>query len=415
MQIHKLNDLQVRRATGNKLLSDGAGLYLQVRGGSKAWVLRFKIKGRTRYLGLGPLHTVPLALAREKAAEARRQLLKGVDPVHERKAAAEAAQIEERRSITFDAATEEYLKARRGAWRSAKHAAQWRSTLRTYASPVIGTMALSAISTAELLKILEPIWQLKGETARRVRQRVEAILDWGSTMGFREPGRNPAQLAGHLDNLLFDKAGADAKSHAALPYDQLPAFMIDLRSRDAIAARALEFAILTAARTGEVLGAKWSEINTEKKIWVVPAERMKAGREHRVPLSDGALAIIERQQAARADDSDDDEYIFPGQRKGKPLSGMVFLMLLRRMERGDITPHGFRSSFRDWAAEQTSFAREVCEQALAHRTSNKSEAAYLRTDMLDRRRQLMAEWGAYCAKGKPATAENVVHIRHGGE
>jgi integrase len=296
--------------------------------------------------------------------------------------------------MTFKESAAMYVASHRAGWRNPKHAAQWQATLATYAEPVIGGLSVQAIDTALVLKVLEPIWTTKPETAGRVRGRIESILDWAKARGYRA-GENPARWRGHLDKLLPGRSKVRrVEHHAALPYAELPGFLVSLREQEGIAARALEFAILTAARTGEVIGARWSEMDLVGKNWTLPAARMKAGREHRVPLSDRALAILREMQPHR---QAEDAFVFPGGKNRRPLSNMAFLMLLRRMGRGDVTVHGFRSSFRDWAAERTKFPAEVAEMALAHTVSDKTVAAYNRSDLYERRRRLMAAWTTFCS------------------
>lgn len=386
--------------------ADGNGLYLQVaKGGSKSWLFRYMSDGKARAMGLGPVGIVTLADARDQAIEARRRLLAGVDPIEAKEAGRRAANLEVAKSITFKEAAEKYIDVHKSGWRNAKHSAQWESTLQTYVYPVIGSLGVAAIDTGLVLKVIEPIWQTKTETASRVRSRIENILDWAKVRGYRE-GENPARWRGHLDKSLPARSKVRKIEHyKALPFTEVGAFVAELRKREAIAARALDFAILTACRTGEVLGVDWSEINLEQGIWIIPADRMKAGREHRVPLSKQALAILKRM----GDDFAYNGYVFPGQKAGKPLSGMAFAMILRRMERQDITAHGFRSTFRDWAAESTAYPREVAEMALAHAIGDKVEAAYRRGDLFEKRRRLMQAWANYC--DRPTTKANVVAIK----
>jgi len=291
----------------------------------------------------------------------------------------------------------ELLKAHRAGWRNGKHAAQWEATLKTYAEPVIGALPVQAVDTALVLKVLEPIWTAKPETASRLRQRIEKILDFAKVRGYRD-GENPARWRGHLDKLFpaISKVRT-VQHHAALPYEALPAFLATLREQEGMAARALEFAILTAARTGEVIGARWSEIDLKTKVWTVPPERMKAGKQHRIPLSHRALAILKAAKPTNETTAVRQQYVFVGGKPGLPLSNMAFLMLLRRMKRDDLTAHGFRSTFRDWCAEQTNFPSEIAEMSLAHTVGNNVEAAYRRGDMFERRRELIKSWSAFCA------------------
>jgi integrase len=365
---------------------DGGGLYLQVTAsGARTWVFRFTRAGRARWMGLGPLHTISLAEARTKARECRRMLLDGIDPIEARNASRMGAKLAAAKSMTFRECAEAYIAAHRTGWRNAAHAAQWPSTLEAYVYPTIGSLPVQAIEVGLVMKALEPIWQTKTETAARLRGRIESVLDWATARAYRT-GENPARWRGHLENLLPKRSRVRRVAHhAALPYAELPAFMVELRRAEGIAARALEFAILTAARTGEVLGATWSEIDAAGRLWAIPGERMKGGREHRVPLSEPASAILAGLE-----------------RKG---SGRVFGMgktamldLLGRL-RSECTVHGFRSTFADWCTEQTSFPSEVRELALAHVVGSAVEQAYRRGDQFERRRQLMAAWASWCAGG----------------
>jgi integrase len=352
-------------------------------------------------MGLGPLHTVSLADARTKARDCRTILLDGLDPLEVKKVARLADAIERAKAITFDECAKGYIAAHRGSWKSVKHASQWENTIATYASPVIGAMPVAAVDTALVVKVLSPIWSKKTETASRLRGRIESILDWATVSKYRQ-GENPARWRGHLDNLLADPAKvAKVTHHPALPWQEIGALMADLRKREGVAARAVEFAILTAGRSGEVRGAQWDEIDMDAGLWVIPAERMKAGREHRVPLAAPVLALLKAMPRVSA-------FVFPGQREASPLSDMSLTAVLRRMERKEITVHGFRSTFRDWCSESVanSFPREVCEHALAHSLPDKVEAAYRRGDLLDKRKMLMQVWADYCAVA-PVTQEAV--------
>lgn len=396
--INKLSALQVARIEDSGMYSDGGGLYLQVIAKeTKSWIFRFMLNGRAREMGLGPLHTVSLAEARARATDCRQRLQNGEDPIEARRSEKAKAQLEAAKAITFKVAAAEYIKNHRAGWRNAKHVAQWESTLATYAEPVIGKQPVQMVDTALVIRILQPLWSKKPETASRLRGRIEGILDWARVQGYRE-GENPARWRGHLDKILPARSKMSrVKHHAAIPYAEIGEFMTALRALEGTAARAFEFAILTAARTGEVIGARWSEINLADKVWIIPAERMKAGKEHRVPLAPRALAILaEMTPLRRAAEDEGAAFIFPGRKDGQPLSNMAFLMLLRRMERSDLTAHGFRSSFRDWAAESTNFPSEVAEMALAHTVGDKVEAAYRRTDLFQRRKRLMQEWAQFC-------------------
>jgi integrase len=332
-----------------------------------------------------------------------------MDPIEARKAGRQKAELEAAKTITFKESAASYIASHRAGWRNSKHAAQWEATLRTYAEPFIGSVPVQAIDTALVLKVLEPIWHAKPETANRLRGRVEAILDWAKVRGLRQ-GENPARWRGHLSYQLPPKSKLQrVKHHSALPYADLSEFISELREQEGVAARALEFTILTAARTGETIGATWDEVNALVEQWSIPAERMKAGKEHRVPLSAPALAILRDAEGNRPFVGSD--YVFAGGKPGKPLSNMAMIEVLRRMTRADITVHGFRSTFRDWAAERTSFPSEVVEMALAHAVGDKVEAAYRRGDLFEKRRRLMSEWATFCYTPKAATSDRVIHMQ----
>jgi integrase len=358
--IGKLTALSVTQAKKRGYYSDGGGLFLQVSAsGSKSWVFRFREAGRLHEMGLGPTHTVNLAEARQKALECRKLRLEGHDPIQVRQKQRVAVTLEAAKAMTFRECADAYIGAHRAGWRNAKHAAQWTSTLATYAHPKIGNLSVQAIDVALVMAVVEPIWSTKPETASRLRGRVESVLDWASARGYRT-GDNPARWRGHLDNLLPPRSKVKTvEHHSALPYREIAELMVEISQLDGVAARALEFTILTAARTGEVVGATWAEFVLADAIWVVPAERMKAAKEHRVPLSKPALAIVERMGHMRLSD-----FVFPGGRPTRPISNMAMLMLLRRLKRHDLTIHGFRSSFRDWVAEETNYPTEVAEMAL---------------------------------------------------
>lgn len=393
-ELGKLSAVALRKIDKAGLYPDGGGLYLQVtKGGARTWVYRFMLHGRAREMGLGPLHIVGLAEAREKARECRRLRHEGIDPIEARKARQAEQRLAEATAMTFQECAERYIEAHRAGWKNPKHAKQWRSTLETYVYPVFGSLPVQAIDVGLVMKALQPIWQAKPETASRVRGRIEAVLDWAKALGYRN-GENPAQWRGHLDNLLPARSKVrKVEHHPALPYTDMGEFLADLHQQDGVGARALEFLILTATRTGEVIGARWEEFDLVAKMWTMPAERMKAGKEHRVPLSERALAIVEEMKAERVNNH---PFVFPGGRQGRPLSNMAMLKLLGRMDRGDLTAHGFRSSFRDWAAECTHFPAEVVEMALAHTVGDKVEAAYRRGDLFQKRRDLMEAWARYC-------------------
>jgi integrase len=392
--------------------ADGAGLYLRVTSdGAKNWVLRYMLDRRPRWMGLGPLSLYGLADARTRALDARRKRHDGIDPIEARRAERARQRLDAAKAITFKQCAESYIASHRAGWRNEKHKYQWTATLTTFAYPVIGALMVQEVDIALVLKVLEPIWTAKSETASRVRQRMENILDFAKVRGYRE-GENPARWRGHLDKLLPARSKVrDVKHLAAMPYAELPDFLASLRTREAIAARALEFLILTAARTGEVIGARWNEIDLLDKNWMVPAARMKARREHRVPLSPRALAILNEMQAVRSGD-DGNAYVFPGPKPGVPLSNMAFLMLLRRMERDGLTVHGFRATFKTWASERTSFQNEIVEAALAHIIGDKVEQAYRRGDLFDKRRRLMAQWATFATTAPAQQSQgNVTPLR----
>jgi integrase len=367
--------------------SDGANLYLVVsKTGARKWVLRFTWRGRAKEMGLGSTASVTLADAREKAASARRKIAQGLNPIDERK--------RDDGIPTFGETADDVRETLSAGFRNEKHRAQWKSTLETYAAP-LRAKPVDTIATDDVLAVLKPIWTTKAETASRVRGRIEKVLDAAKAKGFRD-GENPARWRGHLDHLLPRQSKLARGHHAAMPYEHVAAFMAQLRTREATAALALELCILTAARSGEILGMQWSEIDFDKKIWTVPANRMKAGREHRVPLSRRAIEILNSLHKLRTS-----EFVFPGQKPDKPLSNMSMEMVLRRMKVEDATVHGFRSSFRDWAGNETDFARELVETALAHVIGDKAEQAYRRSDALEKRRKLMDEWTVHCLTAKP--------------
>jgi integrase len=385
---------------------DGDGLYLQVRGERwRSWIFRYTLNGRTRYAGLGSARKITLSDARRKAREHARSVGNSVDPLEAKCGEKQALALDEARRVTFREAADRYVGAHRDTWRSDKHRRQWDATLGTYVFPVFGKLPVHTIDTGLVLKVLEPIWSAKPETANRVRGRIETVLDWAKARGYRE-GENPARWRGHLANLLPKKTRVrGVKHHPALPYNEIGSFMTDLRRRGGTAASALEFTILTAGRTGEVLGARWDEIDLDQRVWTIPATRMKSKREHRVPLSDQAATLLERMLQLRQND-----LVFPGTRTGQGLSNMTMIAILRRMDRGHLVVHGFRSTFRDWAAERTGFERDVVEMALAHTTGNKTETAYRRGDLFEKRRRLMEAWAQFCGNGK--TGEKVVPIRN---
>ena len=377
------------------------GLYLQIsKSGSKSWVCKFTYLGKTYEQGLGGFPKVSLATARRLAAQKRAQLDSGVRPLGKREVRQQqlASQNASTKSgKTFKECAEAYIAAHEAGWKNAKHAAQWRNTLKTYAYPLIGDLPVSAISVGNVMEVLEPIWTTKTETAGRVRGRLESILDWATVRGYRS-GENPARWRGHLDKLLPKRSAVrQVKHHEALPYQQVPAFVQKLREIPGVSSSALEFVILTAARTGEAINAEWGEFDLAASLWVVPAGRMKAKREHRVPLSKRAAAVVRSMDALRGEGN----MLFPSPaREGRPLSDMALLVLVKRLAGENFTTHGFRSSFRDWASEQTNFPSEVVEMALAHTVKDKVEAAYRRGDLFEKRRKLMQAWADYCSSQK---------------
>jgi integrase len=389
----RLSASAVTRLAKRGRYADGGGLVLQVaEGGTRSWLFRWERDGRERQMGLGAVHTLSLGEAREFARECRKAVLAGRDPIEERRGERIQRKIERARSATFRECAEQYLATHEATWKNEKHREQWRSTLATYVLPTVGDLPLPAIDTVLVLKCLEPIWSSKPETASRVRGRIETVLNWATARGLRQ-GDNPARWRGHLDKLLPPRSRVRAiQHHAALPYAEIPAFMGELRARKSISARALELTILTAARTGEVIGARWLEFDLAARVWTVPAERMKAKREHRIPLTDRAIAVLAALPHER-----DNAFVFLGVSAGKPLSNMAMLELMRGIRPGYV-PHGFRSTFRDWAAERTDFQNHIVEAALAHVISDKVEAAYRRGDLFDKRRRLMDAWAAFCAK-----------------
>lgn len=387
-QVNRLTARSVQTIDKMGRNADGNGLYLSVSAnGGRRWVFLYRLPGRVYEngksklfeMGLGSASSVSLKEARDAAEVARKQLREGLDPLQQRGKSS---------TKTFSQCSAEYIASQESGWRNPKHREQWKNTLATYADPKIGKLPVDAITVEHVLDILKPIWSLKTETASRVRGRIEAVLDWAAAHKYRS-AENPARWRGHLNKILpAMRKVAKVQHHPALPYRDMPTFMTDLRSRDGMATKALEFTILTAARTGETIGAQWNEFDLTEKVWSIPAIRMKAAVEHRVPLSDRAIEIL-----TALDQKTD--YIFPGQAIDKPLSNMAMLALLKRMNRSDLTVHGFRSTFRDWAAETTEYPNELVEMALAHTIRNKAEAAYRRGKMLERRRALMEAWSLF--------------------
>ncbi len=402
----KLTKTRIDKAKPGKH-GDGRNLWLIVSPtGAKRWEFRYSFDGKPREMGIGPLDLVTLDEARDQAVLLRKLVREGVDPIEERK----GNQAKRRKKqTTFREMAEDCIKALAPSWTNDKSEKQWRSSLEMHAFPKIGDMSVADISTDDVYAVLEPIWTTKSETAGRVRSRIEKVLDRAKARKLRT-GENPARLKGNLDHLLAPLSKVKrVKNHAALPFDDVAMFLHDLRAREGVAARAFEFTILTAARTSETIGATWSEIDLQQRTWTIPAERMKARREHRIPLSARAVQILSELPR---EDGNDFVFISP-KSKGKPLSNMSFLAVLRRMDRTDITAHGFRSTFRDWAAERTSYPDSVAEMALAHAISDAVEAAYRRGDLFEKRRRLMDDWAAYCEVIEPR-AENVEPIRTAG-
>lgn len=393
-----LRDLQCRsakpRATVYRL-NDGGGLFLQVKpNGLRYWQFRYtKPDGREGLIQIGPYPKITLEQARVARNEHQAAVASGDDPALLRKQQKVRRKVESARSLTFKQCAEKYIESRAAEWRNEKHTQQWTNTLRTYAHPVIGALQPRDIDTDLVLRILQPIWLVKNETATRVRGRIESILDWAKVRGLRE-GENPARWSGHLDHLLPAPGKVQKpQHHAALPYSDIGTFAVTLRANTSVAARALEFTILTACRTGEALGATWAEFDLSVPVWTVPGERMKAKRDHRVPLSSAAVKLLRTLPTVGGEG-----VVFEGARQGRPLSNMALLQLLKRMNRDDVTTHGFRSTFRDWASECTSFANEVAEMALAHAIRDKTESAYRRGDLFEKRRAMMQAWADFIDK-----------------
>lgn len=407
-QIDRLSPLQVSRLTVPGMYPDGQGLYCQVgKTGTKSWLLRYAINKKEHWMGLGSARTFTLAEARLRAAEQRKLLADGINPLVVRRTKRLTQRLAEANVITFDKVAEQYIEANSPGWTNTKHAAQWTSTLKKYASPVIGDLPVSEVTASLVLRILKPIWVKKTETASRLRGRIESVLDYAKVHGYRA-GENPAAWKGQLQQAL-PAPGRVTKGghHAALPWMEIGAFMQDLRAMPGGAALATEFIILTAARTTEAIEAKWAEFDLDARVWTVPAERMKARREHRVPLSQAAIDVLARARS----ELNGAVFLFPGRGDGA-LSNMACLALLKRMGRPDITVHGFRSAFRDWAAERTSYPGDVVEMALSHAVGNKVEAAYRRGDMLEKRVALMADWARWCAAvHKPGTVTSIETVK----
>jgi integrase len=383
---------------------DGRGLWLQVsQFGTRSWLLRYMVAGKARSMGLGPYPEVTLKEARDRAAAARKQIRDGIDPIDARRERKMAAKVEAAKLTTFAQCVTEYIQSHESKWKNVRHRDQWRSTLTNDAAP-LGKLPVAAIDTALVLKVLRPIWLKKPETASRLRGRIERVLAWATVSGFRQ-GENPARWRGHLAEMLPARGDvAPVKHLKALPYSDVPRFMAVLRANENIAGRALEFAILNASRTGEIVGAKWNEIDFKEKVWTIPADRMKAGKEHRIPLSEPAIEILKSLPRER-----DNPHVFTGGSNGQ-LAKRSMLDLLNAISGDGYTVHGFRSSFRDWCAETTNYPRELAEAALAHTLPNKVERAYQRGDLLEKRRRLMIEWAKFCATKPAAKSGDVVAL-----
>jgi integrase len=400
----EVSAIEVSRLTvpGLHFVGSVAGLALQVQpSGARSWVLRLSVAGKRREMGLGGFPDVTLADARRRAREERERADKGVDPIAERKAAANLLLADMAKALTFKSAALAYIEAHEPSWRNAKHGEQWRNTLQsTY--PTIGDLQVRDVALPHVLAVLQPIWRTKTETASRLRGRIESVLDWATARGYRE-GLNPARWKGHLDHLLpSPRRIMKSGHHAALPVGEVGAFMQRLRAQQGASARALEFVILTAARSGEARGAKWAEIDLDAATWTVPAERMKAHKEHRVPLSKAAIMLL--RGLPRIADTD---LVFPAPRGGQ-LSDMSLVAVTRRMD-VEAVPHGFRSTFRDWCSERTNYPREVAEMALAHAIGNAVEAAYRRGDLFEKRRLMMEDWARFLAQ--PEIKGDVIRLQ----
>jgi integrase len=386
----KLTALAVNARKAPGYLSDGGNLWLRVTAaGAKSWAFIYTVNHRTREHGLGSFHDISLAEARELAREARGGLTRGIDPIEQRRASVDRIRTEDSNRITFSAAAAKYIAAKKSGWKSQKHAAQWAATLETYAAPVFGSLPVASVTMGHVLRVLEPIWTEKPETASRVRGRIESVLDWAKGRGYCS-GPNPAVWKGGLDAQLASHALVKVKHHEAMKIDALPGFMVELRKRDGISARALEFAVLTATRTNEVLNATWGEVDLKEGAWTIPAERMKASKEHRVPLSRRALEILKELEHREG-------FIFLNARRGRPLSSAAMSEMLKTMVPG-LTVHGFRSTFRDWCSERTNTSREVVEMSLAHAIGNAVEAAYRRGELFTKRAKLMGLWESFTQK-----------------
>jgi integrase len=395
--IGRLPSLKTKRLLEPGRHCDGGGLYLQVcRSGARSWIFRYQRDSRVRDMGLGAASTISLGDARDLAQSCRAMLARDIDPIEDRQGQKRARRAEAVNAMNIEDCARQCFDQKKAEWRNEKHAKQWITTLERFVFPVIGKAPVKAIDTADVIRVLDPIWSIKNETATRVRERLELVLDWAKARSLRA-GENPARWRGHLETLLpKPSAVRKARHHPALPYEEIGAFMASLTRQEGLAARALELLIYTATRTSEALGARWSEFDLDRAIWTIPAERIKAGKEHRIPLSKPALSLLADLHKVQVN-----EWVFCGWTKKAHLSNMAMIKVLERMDRRDITVHGFRSTFRDWAAERTNFPREVAEMALAHAIESKVEAAYRRGDLFEKRYRLMEQWAAHCGKVQP--------------
>jgi len=402
--LNRLSPLEVKALEEPGYHHDGGGLYLQLtHGAGKSWVLRYAIGGKRREMGLGPYPAVSLAAARKLASDARSLAKAGQDPIAARNAERARQRVEEARGITFDKAVEQFLRGNEAGWRNEKHRKEWSKTIKVYASPLIGSLPVGSIDTSHVTKVLDPIWHKKTETASRLRGRIERVLDWSRVRGYRPSGENPARWRGHLEQIYPGRSKVrPVVHHAAAPVDEMPEVYGRLCASDDVAALALRFIILTAARVGEAAGAMWAEIDLAGEMWTIPASRMKAGRPHRVPLSSEAIAILRKLSEVRTGAA-----VFPGRAAHRPLSTRTLLRALNIIAGTQATIHGFRSTFRDWAAERTNFPREVAEMALAHVIGSKVEAAYRRGDLIEKRAAMMAQWATFVTT---PSVDNVVSI-----
>jgi integrase len=408
--VNKLTSKQVTSLSEPGYYGDGNGLWLQIsKYGTKSWVYRYSLDKKSHEMGLGSISGLSLAQARLVAQKHRDEVRDGIDPIQARKRS-RLSNIQAAADLkTFDECSKSLIEAKQSGWKNTKHRQQWENTLSQYASPILGNLPVSDIDTALIVRVLEPIWDQKTETARRLRSRIEQVLDWATTRGYRS-APNPARWKGHLDTLLASPSSiTKPEHHNALPYAEVGSLINKLRANAGISAKALEFTILTAARTNEVIHATWDEIDLEKALWTIPAQRMKAGKEHVVPLSEHVIALLRQ-----LNEISQNGYIFPGSRAGQPISNMTMIKLLKRIQGKHHTVHGLRSTFRDWAGETTAYPREVIEHALAHQLKDKAEAAYQRGTLLAKRRRLMDDWAKFCSEIKTPTDNKIFPINRIG-